>query len=435
MRLGVIGPENSNSVKVIEKIIEEHYPDIKLYKGEYKNLESVEGLVKELKYLVDAMLFTGKKSFLEGEKSLPSKMPVEYMIFGKESIKSSLLRANLVENYSIDRICCLTGSRISARDMSEELGLSDETFNGIFPDLRLWDKDDDRIFDEFCKRFKEKKLDCIITTVTSLYNRFTEEKIPCYKIIRSEDKIQEAIERLYLKSIAEIQKSSQIVVLRLSIDRPPESSIENKSEYYFVLRKIDLYKEVYRFAESIQGAIIELGFGDFIIISTRNIVETVTKNFTNISIIDDVRKTKSGTVSLGLGFGRTAIEARTSADLGRERARKNGGNCAFVVYDGDKFAKIKSGSEIADEVIDEWICEISKNSNVGINTVFKLHRLKKEYRLDEVTPKELANLYGITLRSMNKILNKLEAAGYIETVNYQQIGAVGRPSRIIKLKI
>jgi len=36
---------------------------------------------------------------------------------------------------------------------------------------------------------------------------------------------------------------------------------------------------------------------------------------------------------------------------------------------------------------------------------------------------------------MNRVLAKLEAKGYVETVGYQPLAGAGRPRRLIRLKI
>jgi transcription initiation factor IIE alpha subunit len=57
------------------------------------------------------------------------------------------------------------------------------------------------------------------------------------------------------------------------------------------------------------------------------------------------------------------------------------------------------------------------------------------YNIEDTTSRELAQLYGVTLRSMNRILSKLEDHGYIEIVGKKKLSKKGRPSRILRLKL
>lgn len=53
---------------------------------------------------------------------------------------------------------------------------------------------------------------------------------------------------------------------------------------------------------------------------------------------------------------------------------------------------------------------------------------------DYFTTKELADEFGNSHRSMNRIIEKLELAGYVEVAGKKVVQKAGRPSRIIKLK-
>ena len=59
----------------------------------------------------------------------------------------------------------------------------------------------------------------------------------------------------------------------------------------------------------------------------------------------------------------------------------------------------------------------------------------KIYNIDETTSKELSQLYGITLRSMNRIISKLEENGYVEIIGKKKLSKKGRPSRILRIKL
>jgi DNA-binding MarR family transcriptional regulator len=67
--------------------------------------------------------------------------------------------------------------------------------------------------------------------------------------------------------------------------------------------------------------------------------------------------------------------------------------------------------------------------------VFKLHCVTGQYGKDEFTIKELAPLFGVTTRTMNRIIEKFEANGYCKIIGKRVIGNSGRPSRIIQLNL
>ena len=118
-------------------------------------------------------------------------------------------------------------------------------------------------------------------------------------------------------------------------------------------------------------------------------------------------------------------------------ASKKGGGLAFLVYESKKIigplANIAPNQENSDSIIDEKFLRISEKVGVSINTVFKLCCIIDQYDKNEFTIKELAPLFGVTTRTMNRIIEKFETKGYCKIIGKRIIGSSGRPSRIIHL--
>lgn len=436
MRLGIVGPSQGINTNQIKNIVEEEFENIDAVILEYNTLKEVEGLVRKNCNNVDAILFTGKITYNIAKNSNITNVLMEHLSFKKSSILATLLEAHLVYGYDLNKISFVTSSSNKIKQLYKDIGITDDKINMLYPgSMRYNQLSIDENYNIHKQAYLRGEISCIVSSITSVYNKLKCDGIPCLKVKHSSSNIREVIEKLYIRNIAEINKSNQIVVLTIEIDKPAEYSVENKDEYFFALQKMKIVKEIYKFSQRIQAAIVEIGFGNFFLVSTRSIMERETNNFTQIDLLDSIRKKKSGTISMGIGFGRTAIEAKQGADMGKYRAKKNGGDSAYVVYEGGKIVTLNSSGKknVKDNNIDKRLAEISKETGLGINTIFKLYRIKTEYRIDEVTPKELARLYGITLRSINKILNKLEQSGYLEVVSYKQVGEIGRPSRIVRI--
>ncbi|WP_434799250.1 hypothetical protein [Terrisporobacter vanillatitrophus] len=57
-----------------------------------------------------------------------------------------------------------------------------------------------------------------------------------------------------------------------------------------------------------------------------------------------------------------------------------------------------------------------------------------KYKIDCFTTSELSKYCGTSIRSMSRILNKLEECNYIDIVGKQFLDGSGRPKRIMKFK-
>ena len=198
-------------------------------------------------------------------------------------------------------------------------------------------------------------------------------------------------------------------------------------------------EQVYLFAQRIQAAVIETGDKNYLLFTTTQLLENETNNLKSIELLHAIQNNTSSTVSVGIGYGQTANEAKSGANRGMQHASKKGGNLAFIVYEGKKIigplASIAQNKEKPNLVIDERFLRISEKIGVSINTVFKLHCIAEQYGKNDFTIKELAPLFGVTSRTMNRIIEKFESHGYTNIIGKRVIGSSGRPSRIIQLNL
>lgn len=67
-----------------------------------------------------------------------------------------------------------------------------------------------------------------------------------------------------------------------------------------------------------------------------------------------------------------------------------------------------------------------------MNSVHKVLSKVLESDSTEFTSKELAMMTGVTIRTMDRIIQKLSDAGYCEVVSEKQMTTHGRPSRILR---
>ena len=83
--------------------------------------------------------------------------------------------------------------------------------------------------------------------------------------------------------------------------------------------------------------------------------------------------------------------------------------------------------------MDNALYKISDTSGLSINSIYKLYCIILQNNKNTFTPKELAEYYGVTLRSIYRVIENLEASGHAKIIGKKVIGKSGRPTRIIKL--
>jgi hypothetical protein len=141
-------------------------------------------------------------------------------------------------------------------------------------------------------------------------------------------------------------------------------------------------------------------------------------------------------LSMGIGFGRSANEAGTHARLALRRCKEAGGNTCFIVRE-DK--TLIGPLEMADPLSRDLSVTdpvLLKNAEVAGMTSAYLSRLltnvartsKLDYEVHE-----LANILGVTVRSTHRLLLQWMDHGLISIAGYVKVPK-GRPKQTFRLQ-
>ncbi|XAM51421.1 hypothetical protein TVTCOM_15320 [Terrisporobacter vanillatitrophus] len=165
------------------------------------------------------------------------------------------------------------------------------------------------------KNLKENKNVCVVTALSKVNNELKNMNIKNYMAIPTESVIMDSFERLYLKYIAKVNKNSQLVSIFIEIDLPSEYSLISKNEYYYIREKNKVSDIVYEFARDIEATIVEVSFNTYLLFTTKEIIERKTNNFKEISILGWISQKSLHIVSVGIGYGKTASEAKYNSNI------------------------------------------------------------------------------------------------------------------------
>lgn len=436
MKVGIVGP--LELITRIKTLIRNEYRDIEPVNLVYNIYTETPGLLKYKQRDFDAILFAGNIPFVLAKKELTPVIPWESIPGHGSFILRALLEASIsgvnILNLSFDSY-----NESFLYEVYEEIGISKEKLNIFIAEDKVFDKNCLEYIYKFHKEnYLNHKVSCCIPAIVSVYERLLKEDIPCFYPMPTRNIIRDTIRRLQLKHMLQISSQSQIVAISIKIDSPHDYSVLTENEYQFSIDKTKITEQVYLFAEKIQAAVIETDHRDYLLFSTRKLLEIEMHNYQKIELLPLIYSKTLRTVSIGIGYGRTAKEAKKNAIFGAYKANKQGGNMAYVVYEMKKIVGPISGA-IDNEIIedeykvDSYFLSISEKTGISIDTVFKLYCIIEQQKQDCFTPNELAGLFGITSRSMNRIIEKLEMSGFCKIVGKTTVSESGRPSRIVKL--
>ncbi len=287
------------------------------------------------------------------------------------------------------------------------------------------------------ENYRNNNVSCCLTSMSFAYERLKELDIPVFLISSSSEVIRNTYEKLRLEYLIREKSDYNIIYITVEIDKHDDSSLFLENDYQMVKEQINVTEYIYLFAHRLKAAVEVINLSKFNLITNMKLFESETSNFKNIELINEVEKHTMSTISMGVGYGYSAREAKHHAGMGIDKAKLNGGRCCYIIFNKQNIkGPIYSTKKPEEErEIDNRFLEISKATELSTNTISKLHLLISKHKKDTFTIMELADLYGSSTRTMYRIIDKLEQNNYAVSVGKKIVDSTGRPSRLIKIKI
>lgn len=434
MKVALLAPDSIASK--VEPIVKTQMDSIELKIYIYNDYIEVLDILSEIQSKYDGIMFAGIISYYLAKQNIKEEVMWEYFQLHESSLLNALFQAQYF-NENIKDLSIDTYSKSNLKQIFDMVGVNLNDTNIKLYELNL---ENYRNLNEEALEFHKKNLEenkdvCVVTALSKVNSELKNMNIKNYMAIPTESVIMDSFERLYLKYTAKVNKNSQLVSMFIEIDLPSEYSLISKNEYYYVREKNKVSDIVYEFARDIEATIVEVSFNTYLLFTTKEIIERKTNNFKEISILDWISQKSLHVVSIGIGYGKTAIEAKYNSNIAMIKAKKYDKNTAYVIYeDGISVGPINNVKRKKKEKIDEKILEIATKTNLNINKILKIYNAVDKYKIDCFTTSELSKYCGTSIRATNRILNRLEECDYIDIVGKQFPDGAGRPKRIMKFK-
>lgn len=439
MIVGILGP--SDSVAHAVKVAEKNEPYIDLVPMVYRNYCEAVEILESRQREVEGVLFTGFDIFTYVSGLVKPLVPWEYTSCNVMTLSSSILMAGLkgydVTKMSFDGFGTLNKIIL---DAYLEIGYSPDQLQVYVPRRR--ENNEKNYIDYICEfhmdLFKKKKIACSILGLSESYARLKETELPCFRRMFFSEPVREQLIKLRLRHQIAESGGHNVAVISVEVEVADHYAVYGKSELEVFYRTKQMAESIYVFGQKIGAAVIGANNGRYYIFTNTITLRNETDNFQSLSLLDTfVADDAASRVHIGIGIGKNAFEAKSNADYGREKSNLAGESSLYVVF-GNRtvYGPVTSAGGCIQKKQNDRLQEISRKAGLGLATLQKLDQVLKQYRIDVVTPVDLARFYGVTPRSMNRILSKLEeAGGYIQNVGSDVRHEVGRPSRLLKINL
>ena len=438
MKLGVVGPENS--VELIKTVIEKDWIPVELVPLQYNAYTEALELVEKHQPDVDAIFFSGPLPFQYVSRYVHPLVPWEYIPNNMLSVAYALIKAAFVEKADISKISTDSFTRQMFLEAYREIGLNADSVTIRSASDRVFTDDYiDYLVEHHRNCYKSGLTHCCVTGICEVEQRLKREGIPTAMAQISHESIALYINKLRLTYSEHIQSinepNRQITVILLDISYVEEHTIFSQSTVALLQRKNKIAEMIYTFAQALGAAIVQDNEGRFLIFSSGERFEIDSDRYRRIRILDQLSQLDLiDHVSVGIGVGESNQSAKFNAESALRNAHRAKINCAFMVREKTIYGPITPFSHRRTQSYSQQrLVEISTQSGVSLRSLEQIETVVRQYGMEYATPAQLSKISGINPRNMNRILNKLEDAGYVSVVGKESRVSLGRPGRIIKI--
>ncbi|TRY27518.1 hypothetical protein FOI68_03945 [Brevibacillus sp. LEMMJ03] len=427
IKIGVIGP-----VAIVESIREaiKSFPNfIPVFRAS-DQIADAPVFARELMDEVEVLLFSGYYPYKIAKESVAFSVPVHYVPLTGTGLYRALFRLNPHRrrgSFSIDTL-----ARQAVEKVLDELG---EPFAAMhYYGGGSYQVEEMIRFHR--EAFEQGISDGALTGVKAVSDALTGLGIPNEWVTPTVQDITVSLERALLSTEKRRNKESQIVFGLIQIDGYTQWVERSTSEYDVQKRKLEIHRMFLDYVGCLDGYLTSLGGGEYQFVTTRGIFERETRGYKSIPLLTDAKTALGVSLSIGVGFGKSANEAGTHARLALRQSKEFGGDICFIVLEDrsvigpvEMAHPMVYGLSITDKDL------LQKAEKAGMTAAYMSKLMAQVTRLGktEYTAQELASILGVTVRSAHRIMLQWLDAGLVEIVGVEKITSRGRPRQVYRL--
>lgn len=430
MKLGIIGARSV--IEILVKVITEETNDIDIVTVETEIISETPQKTRILEKQVDAILFTGVYNYYYTLKQLKkSKIPWSFLPHNRISAMQALLQASINLHSDLKHISLDTYDPQIIREALQTVGINDAEIYTAAIDSEATNLNES-LFNAHSRRHQQNKEVICLTSHEVCHELLTKAGIPCLRIFPAKEIIKEQIYYLQLQHLDASEKQGNYAVIAIHYnyifdnEKDPAMRDWEKLRYQHEIREY-----VYTIAHKLQAAVFSDDIVPLFIVTSKNMLNNVfLKQQDHIKLLQFGQQLQRFRVCLGIGLGNSMLEAKAHSTMALNHAFKDIDVRAYIAKDSSE----NVAPAITTELLEKTPLKVMAE-HCGF-TVATLQKLIKalEKTGNPTTAEQLAEEMHMNIRSVNRILSKLEDVGCVNVVAKQGHGR-GRPTRVLKIII
>ena len=418
IKIGIVG--SVERLRLVKEVLRD-FPNISPFFLEEDSNSIDHDKLEVLSEQVESILFTDYYTCQDYRTNQKNQVSVRYI-----PVTTSGLYAVLFKNRDALSMANLSIDTVSThQSMSIIEDLRNLHVNILAAPKGLTQKE--AILNFHIDNYKKSKA-IIFTAIPLLKSQLDALNIPSELIPLTQLDIVNALERTLLSTQTRLDNESQTIIGIVK----PDALLDGKQSQK--LRRI-----ITNYVDSIDGYSVSLENDAYTFVSTRGVFERESRGYKFLPLLHEGKSALGIGLSMGVGFGYTALSAGKHAQLAFTQSSEAGGNVCYIVReDQSVFGPVASTESHAYDryqitITNPDLLEQAEKMGMSASYMNKIMSRVARYNQLEYTANDLADILDVTLRSANRILLKWIDAGLVSIIGEEKPTRHGRPRRVYRL--
>lgn len=415
LNMAIIGPH-----VLVRDILEVtgRFEEVETFPLVYDSELDAPRLIAECKENIDLYLFSGPAPYYLSQKVIPSSAKSFYIPFEGSDLYSVLLRIyQSFHFFPVVSYDVIHGDHLL--EVYNELEMGKVPW---FVKQMEGDWDSEELYNHHVQLWKDREVQVIATCLHSVYERLHLLKMPVFLIRHTKQNIRETVRRAILTGLEQRKAEAQITVLQFWVQGAKSTEQEATEDR--------LKQKITDFANTLLSGTSVVQEDRITVYTTRGLLDKVTKQGTDLSILSDLRNLSSRLVYLGIGVGETADSAAYNADRALQFAVVHGDSCGFLI-DEEKRVHGPLGTE---QSLHYSLIHKDEGNFVSVS-LRKFYAWFSMMKKERVTAREVSIGMNTSDRHAARILKMLCDRNLATVVGKESMNHKGRPRPIYEINM
>ncbi|GHV34751.1 hypothetical protein FACS1894187_06000 [Synergistales bacterium] len=422
-----------------KSVVESDFPHLSVQYLIYDSFDDVPGLIEDRQREFDAIIFAGHVTMAYANARLRRETLWIQLPRAGSTILCALLSV-IRKGWDVSKLSFDSYDESLLLEIYDELGYVMEKPLLVFKDNMLSGTYSEDALKFHKNNLRTQEATACCTCLYKVHMQLDMEHLPNIYIVPTRDVIREQLHFIQQFYRAREEAKGRLSVFLITIDFPSDHSVMQERDDLFMFEKMKVSQQIYRYAGHLQATVLEASLRDYLLFSTKEIIEMETNHYKNFELLNLMERETLYTVSIGVGHGDTVAGAKSNAVAAMLKAKGHSCNSAYVcLNDGNfigPFFSASAGRDRKEPSIDDKLLRASELTGISVNTLYKLRCFVLNYcPQGTFTSHALAEGLTLSKRHVNKILQNLEQHNFAKVVGKRLMDKSGRPSRLFMLNL